>query len=361
MDDSEYNLKVIDESGEPCGFKFSCRFRDYLNAVTTEQLPQYRNEFPFLRGRSSDCYYDNDIIIIVLTYELHMGATFLGTLKDQNLIDRCREFLHNNNELQYAQLKKAFGESYYSFGKFLYFDKVKNGNIPTVHFTTAIVDWLNFDVMPVIDENNRKRVLGAIPIPPRYNIDKILSNIFVLEENLDTEKNDETPTYKQGTCFFIKDIGFITCAHVLSKKMQLFHPKNPCKKYDVIVKEQNSYIDLAIVEAIEVPDTEGLSLGKCDQIQLMDHIAVAGLPNYRVGDTGILSPGLVIGFRPVHGIRRLLVNASIVSGSSGGPVFNAENNVIGVAVTGSDSMENVSSTENHGVIPIEAIQYLLHS
>ena len=67
----------------------------------------------------------------------------------------------------------------------------------------------------------------------------------------------------------------------------------------------------------------------------------------------------MIGFRPTHGVRRLLVNAAIVSGNSGGPVLSTNNKVVGIAVTGADCTENVGSTENHGVIPIDALAYLL--
>ena len=69
-------------------------------------------------------------------------------------------------------------------------------------------------------------------------------------------------------------------------------------------------------------------------------------------------PGEVAGFRPVSGIRRILVSASIVAGGSGGPAVNSTGEVIGVAVTGADGMETVGQTENHGVIPIAALDHI---
>jgi S1-C subfamily serine protease len=88
-------------------------------------------------------------------------------------------------------------------------------------------------------------------------------------------------------------------------------------------------------------------------------VAIAGFANYRLGDSGVIVPGLVIGYRMVSGIRWILTNAPIVAGNSGGPVLDSRSNVIGVAVTGSDRMEEAHETENHGIIPIDAIRYLL--
>jgi S1-C subfamily serine protease len=91
---------------------------------------------------------------------------------------------------------------------------------------------------------------------------------------------------------------------------------------------------------------------------MMDHLAVSGFPNWRGGDSGVVMPGIVVGFRTVTGVRRILTNAGIVAGMSGGPVLAAGNVVIGIAVTGADSMATVQETENHGIIPIDALKLL---
>jgi hypothetical protein len=40
---------------------------------------------------------------------------------------------------------------------------------------------------------------------------------------------------------------------------------------------------------------------------------------------------------------------------SGGPVVRPSGDVIGMAVTGADSMDTVGQTENRGVIPIDVL------
>jgi S1-C subfamily serine protease len=90
----------------------------------------------------------------------------------------------------------------------------------------------------------------------------------------------------------------------------------------------------------------------------MDHVVVTGFPNFKIGDSGVIMPGLVVGFRPVSGVRRILTNALIIAGNSGGPVFDTGHRVIGIAVTGADRMEEAIETENYGIIPVDAINYL---
>ena len=53
-----------------------------------------------------------------------------------------------------------------------------------------------------------------------------------------------------------------------------------------------------------------------------------------------------------------MVDGKIVSGNSGGTVLNNSMKVVGIAVTGTDRMENADETHHHGVIPITALKYL---
>lgn len=337
--------------------KISNVFRARISALAEEFTPQYINEIPFLRGRSTSFYSDDKMMIFAAEYGLQMSMALFHSLNDQSLIDSAQEIISQTSYPSYSFLRDKLGENYFSFNKFTIVASISNGMISSAHFESVLVDWLNGNVLPQILENNRQRVLDAIPTPPQYDMDTISKNIFILED----ESDNMNDLGKQGTCFYLKGTGFITCNHVLTPAMQCFCHQAPDKKYSVRVIKSNKDIDLAI---LDIPDLlaehqiSGLETGCSDILECMDHIAVAGFPNYHLGDTGILSPGLIIGFRPVHGIRRLLINAPIVSGNSGGPVFDGNNNVIGVAVTGADCSENVQKTENHGVIPIEALSYL---
>ena len=352
------DYKIIEGSLNDINIKLSCLFRSQINNLTLEQLPQYLNEMPFLKGRSSEIFYDDKMLVFYATYGIHMSATFVNELKNEEIIEIANSVLQDNHFPSFEEIYAAFGDRYISANSFIIATPLYEGFMSSEHFDDILLDWLNNNVLPPIIENNKRRVLDAIPTPPQFDIDTIFKNLFVLDDESDDLEN----MGRQGTCFYLEGIGFITCEHVLSPNMQCFHPQIINKRYDIEVVARNADIDLAILkidDLVSDMDLKGLSKGSADNIEIMDHIAVVGFPNYSLGDTGILSPGLVIGFRPRHGLRRLLINASIVCGNSGGPIIDSNNNVIGVAITGADCSEHTDQTENHGVIPIDALQYLI--
>ncbi len=163
---------------------------------------------------------------------------------------------------------------------------------------------------------------------------------------------------RQGSAFSLEGVGLVTCQHVLGTKTVAFRPESPSQRFPVNIISENKDIDIAVLR-VNAEISGALKPGSADPLNLLDHLAVAGFPNYRQGDTGVIVPGLVVGFRPVSGVRRVLTNVSIVSGTSGGPVMGTGNLVVGIAVTGADRMENVLATENHGIIPIDALKFLL--
>ncbi len=64
------------------------------------------------------------------------------------------------------------------------------------------------------------------------------------------------------------------------------------------------------------------------------------------------------GLRMKSGFHRILRNGAILKGNRGGPVFDRNSNVIGIAVTGCDSLTTAHETENHGIIPVEALKLI---
>lgn len=181
------------------------------------------------------------------------------------------------------------------------------------------------------------------------DIQAILAEVFVLES--------ET-AMKQGTCFNLAGVGLVTCEHVLGPDLTVFHPSNITKRHQVEVISSNPTADLAKICAPGLQLGVGLPLGSADALAEMDRILLAGYPNYREGDTGRVAAGSVAGFRTVSGIRRVLIDTPVIRGNSGGPVLSSTGEVVGIAVTGADRMEDAGETENHGVIPTEALAFV---
>ncbi len=116
-------------------------------------------------------------------------------------------------------------------------------------------------------------------------------------------------------------------------------------------------LDLAIIDVVAGQRLNPL-LADQDEVPHMAHVAVCGFPNFRLGDSGVLTPGFIVGTRPKSGVRRMLTNASIIAGMSGGPALGASGNVIGVCVSGSKFFQGASETEDHAIIPVSAFDIL---
>lgn len=323
---------------------------NHLSSIVAEQIPQFNEMFPFNNRYNAEMFGGENWFGFTIKFLNNVGIPSIGKIEDQNTIELLERVYNNHKPYpSFTTLQKLLGAEYFNFYNFTYIGKYENSKLSWTHIQTVLIDWLNQVILPVIYERNRARVLSAIPTPPSYDSSKILSNTFILESE---------EAVNQGTCFHIKGVGLITCEHAIQNQTNIFTSNNFQTHFPVQVEKSNQELDLAIIKAEGFALNDGLELGSADNLQLTDHIAVIGYPNYRWGDTGILSPGLVIGFRTVSGVRRILTNIPIIAGNSGGPVVDKESKVIGVAVTGADRMEDADKTENHGIIPIEMLNFL---
>lgn len=163
----------------------------------------------------------------------------------------------------------------------------------------------------------------------------------------------------QGTGFFLADVGLVTCDHVLGRDPRAFLPSDPARSYAIEVLSRDKVLDIAVLRIVGGPITpKTLRRAASTKLDLLDELYVAGFPNYARGDTFRLSKGTVAAFRRSGPASRILVNAPIIRGMSGGPAVNRSGEVIGIAVTGADRMEDADATEKHGLIPIEALDQL---
>lgn len=182
---------------------------------------------------------------------------------------------------------------------------------------------------------------------------KLENAIWVLESESGT---------MQATAFFLDGVGLVTCAHCVEPESFVYHPSNPTKKIKVAVDVSSDAIDLAILKVEDstfgAPASFKLA-GDSSSVQRGDPTVLAGFPEFAPGSELSVKPGQVNSIKMKSGVRRFNISSPIIAGNSGGPVFNSRNQVVGVAVTGSDSEEDAGSTESHGVIPISALEHLL--
>ena len=171
---------------------------------------------------------------------------------------------------------------------------------------------------------------------------------------------------KQGTAFFLKDVGIVTCDHCIRDDdsteiltdLIIYARHDLNKKYNLKLIKTHKDIDIAIFEVPENITESGLEVGSSRELNQLHSIAVAGFPNYNFGDSGTIGTGSITGFRNHLGLRHLLISCPLISGNSGGPALNNDSKVIGIAVTGADKMSKAHETEKHMLIPIESLSLL---
>ncbi|MFC2169664.1 serine protease [Acidobacteriota bacterium] len=312
-----------------------------------DQMPELAELFPLKSNWKLNGHIDNDWIAIRIIDRPGSGVPSINVLKGEELEELKSKILpyslRNNNELH-----QLLGATWLSFDRFTYVGPYLDSHMSFPHLSGHIIDWLNNIVVPKVLKRNEARIMMAIPSPPQFNIENIARALFVLECN---------DTSRQGTAFSLAGVGLITCAHVLGPKTCVFKAEDYNHKYPVEVIASNDDIDIAILKT-DLDQDVRLEGGSADELKHFNHTTVAGFPNYRWGDTVIVTPGLVIGFRTVHAIRRILTNAPIIAGMSGGPAIDKDNRVIGIAVTGADNMRSAQATEDHGIIPIDALEFV---
>ncbi len=122
--------------------------------------------------------------------------------------------------------------------------------------------------------------------------------------------------------------------------------------------------DVAVIK-VEVKNAPVLKLGDSEQVQLQDHLTVAGFPG--AGDSGVLNrkSAFVVSFTDgklsakkttEDGAPVLQVSAPATHGNSGGPVLDDRGNVIGMLTFGGDRVNGQEVSGFAFAIPSSTIQ-----
>lgn len=277
---------------------------------------------------------------------LHIGAGELQALLEA--IGDRRDYAGLRSV---EQLASEFGAR-----KLLIVLDVVDGRIDGQAWADQVLDWLSDEPARQAEAHNLARVRAAIPEPPTWNIQAIADACWVVE--------DETGD-SQGTAFVLEGVGFVTCHHVLHRYkadlrpgLTVFHTSAPARRFPIGSVRTSEVLDLSVFSS---PATVRGELTASDQrdVEPQSHVAVCGFPNFRLGSSCSVSPGLVVATRMARGgICRLLTNARIVAGMSGGPPVVAGREVIGVCANGARYMQDVREVEDQAIIPIGALEML---
>lgn len=144
----------------------------------------------------------------------------------------------------------------------------------------------------------------------------------------------------QGTCFFLKDVGIVTAAHCVEnvQMVEIYHPNKTANRFKVKVLKRHQHRDLALLE-IALPATEYFELDYSHQIVVENAPTTAlGYPDFGPGDRLNSRQGTVSSLPMKGGVQLIEVTQKIAQGMSGGPLLDANQNVIGINHKGGPDM-----------------------
>ena len=154
----------------------------------------------------------------------------------------------------------------------------------------------------------------------------------------------------QGTAFSLKGIGLVTNAHVLneSRLIKCELGKQPQEETELYIKRHltqdefnlklkccNRKTDCAILEILKVQQTPCFDYN-LKELQMDEDILIAGYPHYKDTEMTFTS-GKIKGKRVLFEVIHYEVDCPIITGNSGGPVFDKDGYVIGIATRGGKS------------------------
>lgn len=134
-----------------------------------------------------------------------------------------------------------------------------------------------------------------------------------------------------GTGFVIDDRGTIATNHHVVDEAKSIRVKlfDGTEVDEVSMLESNPEEDLALIRVRTDVELQPVALGSSDKVTVGEPVIVIGNP---IGLEHTLTDGLVSARRLWQGKRYIQMSAPVSPGNSGGPVFNAYGDVVGVTV-----------------------------
>lgn len=166
----------------------------------------------------------------------------------------------------------------------------------------------------------------SIKVQPTRH-ERLDRSVWVIEHHL-----NDPDKYAQGSVFFLAGVGLVTAAHCVAgvKEATIHHPSRPSNKFKVLVTHYSKHRDLAIL-AHAIPSTDFYELSKSPTAAVTgDPIVAIGYPDFSPADKVNIREGTVSSTTVKSLIKLLEVNFKFIQGMSGGPVINANDQVVGI-------------------------------
>ncbi len=272
--------------------------------------------------------------------------------------DKIRAMLHAWKKFGYENAEKEYLNKFSECNK---------------NFKQVIYGKLNFykNIRGVTDNHYQKMarlfnmLSSDIKLPLNPTSKEIIQKaVWVIENTINAEKHN-TPIEKmsQGTCFFLKNVGIVTAAHVLFPKKNktsnefspdfnqppmtnfyILNPINPSHHVNVQLINIDKDRDWAI---LCLKDANSLSINNdyfelesCSKFEIGIDITLCGYPNFHLGHQIRTERGQIVAIKTEHAVKKFEITANIHHGNSGGPILNDKMEVLGWADAAAPSIAN---------------------
>lgn len=155
-----------------------------------------------------------------------------------------------------------------------------------------------------------------------------------------------------GSGFNIDSNGIVvTNFHVISDASSVKCTYDNDKTYEMdYILNYNQTKDIAIIHLKDASNLPVVNLGDSSKVELADDVLAIGNP---LDFQNTISDGIISGIRTIFGIKLLQTTAAISPGSSGGPLFNAYGDVIGMTSSTYMGAQNMNFA-----VPINSVKNL---
>ncbi|MBR3885052.1 MAG: trypsin-like peptidase domain-containing protein [Clostridia bacterium] len=181
----------------------------------------------------------------------------------------------------------------------------------------------------------------------------------------------------QGTAFLLKDLGLVTCKHCLGFKhddfcteeeliifnkqnediIYAYRVSNPENRFKLKLKKIFKESDLAILELLTDEILQYYFYPSKERLDIHSkNCTLLGFPNHSKGSSISEINNIQVSSKKAYfGRDYYCLDKPIITGNSGGPLLNEQNEVLGIACKGAGDITSASETDFNGVIPIELL------
>lgn len=136
-----------------------------------------------------------------------------------------------------------------------------------------------------------------------------------------------------GTAFFLAGVGLVTAAHCVEgmSEVNVLHPSKHSTTFKVKVVHYDKDRDVAVLDHSAIPPTEFYELEPAARpAAVTDPVLAVGYPLWGLGERLNIRPGEVSLLTVRSAVLLIEVTQQLTQGMSGGPVLNAEGEVVGI-------------------------------